>query len=108
MSRSGIVGVDEKGAALRPFDQATRVVHPGIVAAQLPSSNQHQAVCEAAVSLQDEMLAGLAKEIGWGEIGLVVDGCDATREPAWLERTEVETVGRLTKPGESQPVWADA
>ena len=92
-----VIGMDQQRASRLSLHEAMRVVHPGVVAAKLPSSDQLQLTIGVAVVARNEPLACLAHEVDWCKIDRAASPGDDLCDPARFERPEIPAVRRSSQ-----------
>jgi hypothetical protein len=102
-----VVGVHQQLVSRLALHQAGRVVHPGVVAAQVPSPDQQQLVGLTLDEQHRPSLVQTLEDQPRRKVDPLVLRVERLRQSR-LQRTEIDTAGRLLQLPHRQPVRPDA
>ena len=103
-----VMWMDQQRASRLPLHEPMRVVHPGVVAAKLPSSDQQEVTVGLCLHVDEQPVARLVHEIRRCDVDLAVGGADRPYHPARFERPEIDAMRTLAELCEREAMRPEA
>ena len=103
-----VMWMDQQRASRLPLHEPKRVVHPGVVAPKLSSSDQQEVAVGLCLHVDEQPVARLAREIRRCDIDLAVRGADRPYHSARFERPEIDAMRTLAQLCEREAMRPEA